>query len=825
MAQRNVTKALLCAEDIAHGVGEVSQERGGEALSLHKLDVYVPVASVQEVINGTYEFYRLYESATRYTDYRYNAAGTTGILASRGGSYEEVNPNSTTISSVYVNVKDFGAIGDGTIHTLQEWVNSGKYASLSAIQVDYPHVTSLSQSIDWAAIQAAIATGHSVVNPKGDYWISNEIEQVTPGQVIEFEGTGGYGYTDDGNGRRYWRPNTRWIAYGTGFTSDARVRTRRRHRASAADPQDAAMSVVLNIQAEGVMLIRPCVWLRCSYSDPAPTNLGDPCDVGIFIGCRVGVKLVDPQVIGYFRMSGIHWDVTHDSDLPRHLDKLGNPYPQSKATSVSGADGCSMVNPYIIGARRGNVIAGALPAAGQTWYGPAYYDEQLGTTVTDSRGSFGFSDFIVHEGRIFGPDHHSNYRLADPTLSGGTLNETSLNAENELMPCANFIDGMAGNASHSVWGIRFIGTRISSFEAFRSRLNRTARVHFIACHHEGRNGGRFSTTGAAIDTNDHTTISYGDISGTSNTSRVLIDGSVRTDPSNAYPHYYGTAISAHIDYGEAWYELYQPSRIGADFDMRISGSPAMFRWRWGDTTGVTLSSSALTFASGVFPSGVTITTQSGLLHLSGATAVRIEANAGDAELRAATGYAVRIREGTTITATVLATGITSYGTMSVIKPSADNTVPICTASARATTIYLGTAPNVTSDARQKTEPVAISDVALDAWGDIRTKAYKLIDGTSDRTHTGFIVQEIIAAFEAHGLDALEYGLCCHESWEAKPAVIDSDGETVEPAVEAGDIWTLRYDEAYAFEAAWTRRELLKVQTELNSIKERLTALE
>ena len=58
--------------------------------------------------------------------------------------------------SEYVSTADFGAIGDGTVHTVQEWINSGKYANLAAIQLKYPHVTSETDSIDWAACQAAI---------------------------------------------------------------------------------------------------------------------------------------------------------------------------------------------------------------------------------------------------------------------------------------------------------------------------------------------------------------------------------------------------------------------------------------------------------------------------------------------------------------------------------------------------------------------------------------------------------------------------------------------------------------------------------------------
>lgn len=50
----------------------------------------------------------------------------------------------------HVTPEQFGAIGDGTVHPLSE-----RYATLAAAQAVYPHVTSLTQTIDWAACQAA----------------------------------------------------------------------------------------------------------------------------------------------------------------------------------------------------------------------------------------------------------------------------------------------------------------------------------------------------------------------------------------------------------------------------------------------------------------------------------------------------------------------------------------------------------------------------------------------------------------------------------------------------------------------------------------------
>uniref|UniRef100_UPI004062E257 tail fiber/spike domain-containing protein n=1 Tax=Proteus vulgaris TaxID=585 RepID=UPI004062E257 len=50
----------------------------------------------------------------------------------------------------FVTPEQFGAIGDGVYHPLSE-----RFDSLSEAQETYPHVTSLDQSIDWAACQAA----------------------------------------------------------------------------------------------------------------------------------------------------------------------------------------------------------------------------------------------------------------------------------------------------------------------------------------------------------------------------------------------------------------------------------------------------------------------------------------------------------------------------------------------------------------------------------------------------------------------------------------------------------------------------------------------
>ncbi len=60
----------------------------------------------------------------------------------------------------FVTPEDFGAIGDGVARTVNDWIVGGAlsrgYADLAALQVDFPHVTALTESLDWAAFQQAI---------------------------------------------------------------------------------------------------------------------------------------------------------------------------------------------------------------------------------------------------------------------------------------------------------------------------------------------------------------------------------------------------------------------------------------------------------------------------------------------------------------------------------------------------------------------------------------------------------------------------------------------------------------------------------------------
>lgn len=464
------------------------------------------------------------------------------------------------------NPKDWGAIGDGVVRRL-----SDAYADIESAREAFPgvYIDDMSKTVDWAAIQAAVATGLAVWIPKGNYPVNEEIEVVTAGQCIEFANLGGYGYGEDIGAE--WEGNTRIIAVD-GFSR--RIRTRRKHRANASSAQDDPLSVVFNIQAESVWLSRPCIWLDVDYSDTSPANYGADVDVGIFIGTRCGVQIHDPQVIGYFRKVGIYFDVSGQTGLPRFPSRSGNAYPTG--TVENGADGCAVYNPYTRGPRIGLGILGALPAQGYTTYGPDYYDELSGQLVTDVRGAFGASDFLCIQPRLYGPDHHSNQRLQDP--SSTTLSATSLANEPDFSPASCYISGLAGNASGSIWSFTFVGGRIATFEMFRLRLDYAARVKLIGTHIEGRNNGRKNTSGVEIDSNNYASATYGDIAATANTRSVTWRGTNRQTPDDgAFNHFYGSDYAMETDSGR-YYTSGYISAVKGQLDLRsAAGSSILLR--------------------------------------------------------------------------------------------------------------------------------------------------------------------------------------------------------------------------------------------------------
>ncbi len=184
-----------------------------------------------------------------------------------------------------------------------------------------------------------------------------------------------------------------------------------------------------------------------------------------------------------------------------------------------------------------------------------------------------------------------------------------------------------------------------------------------------------------------------------------------------------------------------------------------------------------------------------------------------------------------------------------VVPYTDNTYALGAEGKRWSNVYAASSAITSSDERVKESISAVPDAVLDAWGRVGWSQFRFRDsvaskGGGARIHAGVIAQRIKEAFEAAGLDATRYGLLCHDSWEAQPerwdewdevverAHLDADGNYVpertehrrvlaSPAVEAGDLWSVRYEEALAMEAAYQRRRADRMEERLARLERRL----
>ena len=152
------------------------------------------------------------------------------------------------------------------------------------------------------------------------------------------------------------------------------------------------------------------------------------------------------------------------------------------------------------------------------------------------------------------------------------------------------------------------------------------------------------------------------------------------------------------------------------------------------------------------------------------------------------------------------------------------------ASNRWNQIYAANTTISTSDERLKSSISNIPDMVLDAWENIGFVQFQFNDavekkGDSARLHSGLIAQNIRDAFAAKGVDATSYGLFCHDVWEAKPESVDEEGNIVEPAQPAGDMYSLRYEEALCMEAAYQRRENRRLKDRVSELENKVLQLE
>mgnify|MGYP003148747966 CR=1 FL=1 len=111
----------------------------------------------------------------------------------------------------------------------------------------------------------------------------------------------------------------------------------------------------------------------------------------------------------------------------------------------------------------------------------------------------------------------------------------------------------------------------------------------------------------------------------------------------------------------------------------------------------------------------------------------------------------------------------------------------------------------TSDERLKQDIKALTTaekaVATSLKGLIKTFRYKdavAKKGNNARIHCGVIAQEVKTAFEAQGLKAEDYALFCYDEWEGEPEIKNDKGEVMQASTPAGNGYSIRYNELFAF---------------------------
>lgn len=123
-----------------------------------------------------------------------------------------------------------------------------------------------------------------------------------------------------------------------------------------------------------------------------------------------------------------------------------------------------------------------------------------------------------------------------------------------------------------------------------------------------------------------------------------------------------------------------------------------------------------------------------------------------------------------------------------------------------TQVYADSGTINTSDARSKVDVVELDAaekrVAKVLKGLIRR--YKMKNAVeskglnSARYHIGIIAQEVEKAFADAGLNGFDYGILCYDEWGDSEAEYDADGRVLREACQAGNGYSIRYEELLCF---------------------------
>jgi ribosomal protein L9 len=152
-----------------------------------------------------------------------------------------------------------------------------------------------------------------------------------------------------------------------------------------------------------------------------------------------------------------------------------------------------------------------------------------------------------------------------------------------------------------------------------------------------------------------------------------------------------------------------------------------------------------------------------------------------------------------------------------VRPGSNNdaNMPLGDAAKRWPEVFAANGVINTSDEREKQDIAELSEAEKQVASSLKglIKKFRFIEaverkGDAARIHVGVIAQEVVAAFEAQGLDAMRYGIVCYDEWEEIPEVkvAELDAElketgrmiVVQQYQPAGNLYGIRYEQLLAF---------------------------
>lgn len=178
-----------------------------------------------------------------------------------------------------------------------------------------------------------------------------------------------------------------------------------------------------------------------------------------------------------------------------------------------------------------------------------------------------------------------------------------------------------------------------------------------------------------------------------------------------------------------------------------------------------------------------------------------------------------ISSGTTVSSPAVIMGTESC------RPTVDGKIALGGSSSRWSTIYASSATIETSDWNLKKHIEPLNDKYMEFFERLLPVSFQFKNGTSKRTHIGFISQDVEKAMQETGLTDLDFAGFCRD----QKCIIsyDTDGKEVEiPQYDENGnpiyIYSLRYTEFIALNTAIIQKqqaEIKSLRDEINAIKE------